>query len=100
MLASPGHSPRHILPPPSPSLSIRSLDSSKGHESSLAMVSMSGKITGRPPLPKKRKRSQVAIDEDTYVAAIEKIIERDFFPDIPKLQNRLEWLEAVRSGDP
>jgi protein DGCR14 len=100
MLASPGHSPRHILPPPSPSPSIRSLDSSKGHASSLALVSTSGKITGRPPLPKKRKRSQVAIDEDTYVAAIEKIIERDFFPDIPKLQNRLEWLEAVRSGDP
>lgn len=23
-----------------------------------------------------------------------------FFPDIPKLRNRLEWLEAVRSGDP
>jgi protein DGCR14 len=42
----------------------------------------------------------VPLDEDTYVAAIEKIIERDFFPDIPKLRNRLEWLEAVRSGDP
>lgn len=40
------------------------------------------------------------LDEDSYVAAIEKIIERDFFPDIPKLKDRLDWLQAVRTGDP
>ena len=52
------------------------------------------------PPPSKKARRQVILEEDVYVAAIEAIVERDFFPDIPKLQNRLEWLEAVRSGNP
>lgn len=91
MLASPGHSPRHIVPPsPSPSTD------SRGGYGVLSTSSSSGPAA----LARKRKNSQVPLDEDTYVAAIEKIIERDFFPDIPKLRNRLEWLEAVRSGDP
>lgn len=29
---------------------------------------------------------------------IEAIIQRDFFPDLPKLQNKLEWLQ-VRPGN-
>lgn len=35
-----------------------------------------------------------------YADAIEAIVERDFFPHLPKLQNQLEWLQAVQSGDP
>lgn len=66
----------------------------------LASASTSDRVSGLSSFPKKRKSSQIPLDEDSYVAAIEKIIERDFFPDIPKLRNRLEWLEAVRSGDP
>ncbi|KAL3691780.1 hypothetical protein R1sor_005431 [Riccia sorocarpa] len=100
MLASPGHSPRHVLPSPSPSPSVRSVGTDGGFRSSLLLASTSGKIASRPPLPRKRKMEAISLDEDTYVAAVEKIIERDYFPDIPKLQNRLEWLEAVRTGDP
>jgi protein DGCR14 len=40
------------------------------------------------------------LEEDTYAEAIEAIVERDFFPHLPKLQNQLEWLQAVQSGDP
>lgn len=47
--------------------------------------------------PAKRK---VVLEEDTYAQAIESIVERDFFPHLPKLQNQLEWLHAVQSGDP
>ncbi|KAI8010481.1 hypothetical protein LOK49_LG06G01208 [Camellia lanceoleosa] len=82
MLSSPGHSPLHLSSPsPSPSLSENPNNSS----------SSSAKNPKNPP---------TVLDEDTYAASIEKIIERDFFPDIPKLRDRLDWLEAVRSGDP
>lgn len=95
MLASPGQSPRHIVPSsPSPSTG------SRGGYGALASASTSDRALELSAFPKKRKSSQIPLDEDNYVAAIEKIIERDFFPDIPKLRNRLEWLEAVRSGDP
>ncbi|XWS36704.1 hypothetical protein CRYUN_Cryun20dG0108400 [Craigia yunnanensis] len=56
----------------------------------------SSSITPKKP-SKKRPR---VLDEDSYVATIEKIIERDFFPDISKLRDRLDWLEAIKSGDP
>ncbi|KAG9145464.1 hypothetical protein Leryth_021454 [Lithospermum erythrorhizon] len=72
MLSSPGKSPRHLSTP-----------------------------TPQNPNPTSLpKKQSTVLDEDTYVAAIEKIIERDFFPDIPKLRDRLDWLEAVRSHDP
>ncbi|CAL1356252.1 unnamed protein product [Linum trigynum] len=83
MLLSPGHSPRHISSP-SPSLIS---------EDALQVSSKSGGASSS------RKRPRV-LDEDTYVAAMEKIIERDYFPDISKLRDRLDWLEAVKTGDP
>ncbi|KAK9802041.1 hypothetical protein WJX73_005229 [Symbiochloris irregularis] len=46
------------------------------------------------------KRQPEVLDEDEWTRQIESIIERDFFPDLPKLQNKLEWLKAVQSGDP
>ena len=54
-----------------------------------------------PPAPRQQRvRKQVVLDEDEYTARLEKIITRDYFPDVPKLKNKLEWLEATRSGDP
>ncbi|KAL5994582.1 hypothetical protein ACLOJK_024635 [Asimina triloba] len=78
-LTLPSHSPRHISES-SPEISYSAPN-------------------GSPRNPRKRPASTV-LDEDTYVAAIEKIVERDFFPDLPKLRDRVDWLEAVRSGDP
>lgn len=90
MLLSPGHSPRR-LSSPSPSVSETPVHQNLGSSNSL--------VTTTPKNPRKRASSTV-LDEDAYVAAIEKIIERDFFPDIPKLRDRLDWLEATRTGDP
>ncbi|KAL7128537.1 hypothetical protein ABFS83_13G002700 [Erythranthe nasuta] len=88
MLLSPGHSPRHLsTPSPAPSVSS---DSNPNPNSSLVSNSDT----------RKRRRSPTVLDEDSYVAAIEKIIERDYFPDIPKLRDRLDWLQAVRTHDP
>lgn len=50
------------------------------------------------PIPKEKPQKRV-LDEDTYVESIDKIIQRDFFPDLPKLRTQLEWLEAEASSD-
>lgn len=45
----------------------------------------------------KRKREQNVLEEDEWTQQIEAIIERDFYPDLPKLQNKLEWLQVTGS---
>ena len=50
-----------------------------------------------PPLPArppKRTREQKVLDEDEWTEKLEAIVQRDYFPDIPKLENELEWLEV------
>ena len=52
------------------------------------------------PPPPKRPRSQgapEAIDEDVFVEAMGEIIERDFFPELPKLQRQIQWLENLEN---
>lgn len=87
MLLSPGHSPRH-LSSPSPSISSPSLVLQQTPNSSSSSFSSNSS-----------KRVKV-LDEDSYVAAMEEIIERDYFPDLPKLRDRFDWYEAKRTGDP
>ncbi|KAF8082049.1 hypothetical protein N665_0850s0001 [Sinapis alba] len=87
MFLSPGHSPRQISSPTPSSYSDDGLRSTPRSSSS--------EIT--PRNPKKRMR---VLDEDAYVEAIEKIIERDYFPDITKLKDRLDWIQAVKTRDP
>ncbi|CAH2054570.1 unnamed protein product [Thlaspi arvense] len=88
MFLSPGHSPRQISSPTPSSYSDDGLRSTPRSSSS-------SEITPRNP----RKRMRV-LDEDAYVEAIEKIIERDYFPDISKLRDRLDWIQAVKTHDP
>ena len=49
--------------------------------------------------PLRKKPKKVVVDEDTYLKSVQDIIERDFYPDLPKLRNQLEWLEAEEKGD-
>ncbi|KAI1882401.1 hypothetical protein AGOR_G00250310 [Albula goreensis] len=39
------------------------------------------------------------LDEDSYIESLEKIIQRDFFPDVAKLQAQKDYLEAEDNGD-
>lgn len=39
----------------------------------------------------------IALEEDEYQSQLSAIIERDFFPDVPKLQSQLEWLQVSRT---
>lgn len=88
MFLSPGHSPRQISSPSPSSYSDDTLRSAPRSSSSSEII---------PRNPRKRMR---VLDEDAYVEAIEKIIERDYFPDITKLRDRLDWIQAVKTRDP
>lgn len=60
----------------------------------LTLVSTSdggGKLELAPP--------QKVVEEEPFVDSINSILDRDFFPELPKLRAYNEWLDAVQSGD-
>lgn len=67
----------------------------------MAMVPVKDKEVAvfRAPNPKKRKRPKTILEEDAYVSALEKIIQRDFFPDLPMLKAQHEYLTALENDD-
>lgn len=45
----------------------------------------------RPNRPKKRAK---VLDEDDFVDSLQTIIERDYYPDLPRIRTKLAWLKV------
>lgn len=76
------------------------MESMSGQADALVTVAPESKGLMLPPAPRsKRKREVAVLDEDEWTDKLEAIIQRDYFPDLPKLESQLEWLE-VNSSSP
>mmetsp|Transcript_25000 Transcript_25000/g.77918 ORF Transcript_25000/g.77918 Transcript_25000/m.77918 type:complete len:559 (+) Transcript_25000:2-1678(+) len=49
---------------------------------------------------RKAARGKVVLSEEDYVDSMEAIITRDFFPDLPRVRAKLEYLESLESENP
>ena len=86
---------------------VRRREHRRGRRRRSGLASTGGRSRGRgrgaggdaPARAPTRARPRV-LDEDEWTARLDAIITRDYFPDVPALRNKLEWLEAANSGDP
>ncbi|KAF2118714.1 nuclear protein DGCR14 [Lophiotrema nucula] len=74
---------------------MSSADSSKA----VAKRPAPGSLMAPPPAPKRIKRPQIVLDEDTYTSSIAHIIRRDFFPGLAETDAQHEYLDALKSNN-
>ncbi|XP_016431937.1 protein DGCR14-like isoform X2 [Sinocyclocheilus rhinocerous] len=68
-------------------------------EKALSVKSDVTTVAVRNDVVETKKPTRKILDEDEYIEGLEKIIQRDFFPDVSKLQAQNDYLEAEENGD-
>lgn len=73
-----------------------------GTSGSLSLVAV--KVTDsavvlRGPEQKTTRDNKKVLDEESYIESVQKIIQRDFYPDVEKLRAQNEYLDAEECGD-
>ncbi|MCI4388434.1 hypothetical protein PGIGA_G00085960 [Pangasianodon gigas] len=68
-------------------------------EETAVCVKPDNAVAVRKPQQEPRKPKKNILDEDEYIESLEKIIQRDFFPDVSKLRAQKDYLEAEENGD-
>ena len=58
-----------------------------------------GQVIVPPRVGERTARRQTVLDEETYTRGLSQIIQRDFFPDLPRLRAQNAYLHALEEGD-
>lgn len=70
-------------------LTLKEIDKQKAERD--ALVSPYKAIENGKPIPEKKPRE--VLDEDTFIEGLRKIITRDYFPELSKIQEYRKWKE-------
>lgn len=64
-----------------------------------SQVALRGGALAPPRIGERSMRNQVVLDEDEYTEGLSHIIQRDFFPQLPRLRAENAYLTALEKGD-
>ena len=79
---------------------VTSVSSSPAISTTRDFTAACGRIVAfRPPAPIRARAARTALPEDVFVAGLEAVIARDFFPDLAKLRAQRSYLDALATGD-
>jgi protein DGCR14 len=69
-------------------------------EKQVAIRAQPGELAVDKEPSKYQRPKKIQMEEDDFTETMGKIIRRDFFPDLPKLEAQLEYINATDSNDP